>query len=97
MMMMIGLNQHAFEVARTFGVFCVAPCSMLVAWSRREWASDGNPCQKKLPFDVWLVLVAHGSTFDVDAQAVLRDCVQYEAPAMLELSVNKVRALSLER
>lgn len=76
-------------------------CPMLMGWSqnvftspRAAWQARDEPCQKKLPFELWALMKAEGSAQNPDAQYVRANCIQTTHVGLLELATPEVHTYS---
>ncbi len=60
---------------------------------RAEWKADDEPCQKKLPFDLWTLMKADGSAQSAAAQDVLENCIETTDVGLVELITPEVRLI----
>jgi len=60
---------------------------------REEWKSDDEPCQKKLPFQLWTIMKAEGSAQSAAAQYVLENCIETADVGLIELITPEVRLI----
>lgn len=61
---------------------------------RSTWLSSDEPCQQKLPFELWTAMKAYGTSPDADVEHVRANCLLAEDIGMLELSTRKVLRFS---
>lgn len=58
---------------------------------RSEWASEDDPCQKKMSFELWALMKAEGNANDADAHHVRAECIEgISGPLRLELITPEV-------
>jgi len=56
---------------------------------RKEWTAAAEPCQKKLSFELWMLMKAEGSAHP-DAQYVRKNCIDTADVGLVELLTPKV-------
>ncbi|CAN0417481.1 unnamed protein product [Pylaiella littoralis] len=61
---------------------------------RSEWDAHDEPCEKKLPFELWTLMKAEGSAQNPDAQHVRGDCIQSRDVDLVELITPKGYVIS---
>ncbi len=69
----------------------VATCKC--ALRRAAWQAEDEPCQKKLPFELWALMKAEGSAKDADAQYMRANCIQTKDVGLLELMTPEVQQM----
>jgi len=70
--------------------FLIRPHAHFAHLHRAEWNAKEEPCQKKLPFDLWVIMKAEGSDPQEAAQQVLENCFKSQGIGLVELVTPKV-------
>lgn len=57
---------------------------------RSTWSDVGEPCNQKLPFELWIYMKAEGTAEDADANHVKNECLLSKAIGVVELVTPEV-------